>query len=123
MKGIDANLRDNVRKDIAKQTEYVIEQFLDMIATLSWLTSTSLDSARTKGFYSLHFCYVSTCSHCSRLFGVSSNYVFPQNCIFETNGSEIVVALKPICDFVTLSSSIGAVVTKEVNSYTRYQLS
>uniref|UniRef100_A0A9J2PB65 Peptidase M13 C-terminal domain-containing protein n=2 Tax=Ascaris TaxID=6251 RepID=A0A9J2PB65_ASCLU len=48
LKGIDANLRDNVRKDIAKQTEYVIEQFLEMIATLSWLTSTSLDSARTK---------------------------------------------------------------------------
>uniref|UniRef100_A0A914RM77 Uncharacterized protein n=1 Tax=Parascaris equorum TaxID=6256 RepID=A0A914RM77_PAREQ len=48
LKGIDANLRDNVRKDIAKQTEYVIERFLDMIATLPWLTSTSLDSARRK---------------------------------------------------------------------------
>jgi membrane metallo-endopeptidase-like protein 1 len=40
--------RDEVAKDVAHQTEYVIDAFLNMIQSLAWITPSSLNGAQTK---------------------------------------------------------------------------
>ncbi|VDK49929.1 unnamed protein product [Anisakis simplex] len=48
IKGVNETLRNDIIKDVEKQTNYVIDEFLKMISTLPWLTPESLKAAKAK---------------------------------------------------------------------------